>query len=81
MAEGQLPIPELVPTRRAAQILDRSPATLKCVQHSTYGSLQVIFWGHRSVTTGRVKGKRVKLWLPPRDSNPDMLIQSQLSYH
>jgi hypothetical protein len=20
-------------------------------------------------------------WLPPRDSNPDMLIQSQLSYH
>ena len=21
------------------------------------------------------------LWLPPRDSNPDMLIQSQLSYH
>ena len=21
-----------------------------------------------------------KLWLPPRDSNPDMLIQSQLSY-
>ncbi len=22
-----------------------------------------------------------KVWLPPRDSNPDMLIQSQLSYH
>jgi integrase len=22
-----------------------------------------------------------KIWLPPRDSNPDMLIQSQLSYH
>ena len=22
-----------------------------------------------------------KNWLPPRDSNPDMLIQSQLSYH
>jgi hypothetical protein len=22
-----------------------------------------------------------KFWLPPRDSNPDMLIQSQLSYH
>jgi len=22
-----------------------------------------------------------KTWLPPRDSNPDMLIQSQLSYH
>ena len=22
-----------------------------------------------------------KDWLPPRDSNPDMLIQSQLSYH
>ena len=22
-----------------------------------------------------------ELWLPPRDSNPDMLIQSQLSYH
>ena len=22
-----------------------------------------------------------KYWLPPRDSNPDMLIQSQLSYH
>ena len=22
-----------------------------------------------------------KMWLPPRDSNPDMLIQSQLSYH
>jgi len=21
------------------------------------------------------------IWLPPRDSNPDMLIQSQLSYH
>jgi hypothetical protein len=21
------------------------------------------------------------MWLPPRDSNPDMLIQSQLSYH
>ncbi len=21
----------------------------------------------------------VKIWLPPRDSNPDMLIQSQLS--
>jgi integrase len=21
------------------------------------------------------------VWLPPRDSNPDMLIQSQLSYH
>ncbi len=23
----------------------------------------------------------LKDWLPPRDSNPDMLIQSQLSYH
>ena len=22
-----------------------------------------------------------RIWLPPRDSNPDMLIQSQLSYH
>ena len=22
-----------------------------------------------------------EIWLPPRDSNPDMLIQSQLSYH
>ena len=22
-----------------------------------------------------------KIWLPPRDSNPDMLIQSQLSCH
>ena len=22
-----------------------------------------------------------RVWLPPRDSNPDMLIQSQLSYH
>jgi hypothetical protein len=29
MAEGQLPITELVATRRAAQILGRSPATLK----------------------------------------------------
>ncbi len=31
------------------------------------------------------RGKRRKAfvfnWLPPRDSNPDMLIQSQLSYH
>jgi hypothetical protein len=32
-------------------------------------------------------GNRLKVheylgfWLPPRDSNPDMLIQSQLSYH
>ena len=26
------------------------------------------------------EGKEV-VWLPPRDSNPDMLIQSQLSYH
>ena len=23
----------------------------------------------------------ILIWLPPRDSNPDMLIQSQLSYH
>jgi hypothetical protein len=23
----------------------------------------------------------ILFWLPPRDSNPDMLIQSQLSYH
>ena len=23
----------------------------------------------------------ISFWLPPRDSNPDMLIQSQLSYH
>ena len=23
----------------------------------------------------------LRCWLPPRDSNPDMLIQSQLSYH
>jgi hypothetical protein len=22
-----------------------------------------------------------KFWLPPRDSNPDMLLQRQLSYH
>lgn len=29
MAEGQPQIPELVATRRAAQILGRSPATLK----------------------------------------------------
>jgi hypothetical protein len=29
-----------------------------------------------------VEGKLLILqWLPPRDSNPDMLIQSQLSYH
>ncbi len=26
-------------------------------------------------------GNPDKYWLPPRDSNPDMLIQSQLSYH
>jgi integrase len=25
--------------------------------------------------------KLLIIWLPPRDSNPDMLIQSQLSYH
>ena len=24
---------------------------------------------------------KFEFWLPPRDSNPDMLIQSQLSYH
>ncbi len=29
MADGQLQIPELVATRRAAQFLGRSPATLK----------------------------------------------------
>ena len=28
-----------------------------------------------------ILGNRRKIWLPPRDSNPDMLIQSQLSYH
>ena len=22
-----------------------------------------------------------EFWLPPRDSNPDMLLQRQLSYH
>lgn len=27
-----------------------------------------------------IKAEEV-VWLPPRDSNPDMLIQSQLSYH
>ncbi len=29
----------------------------------------------------QIKGIGKKFWLPPRDSNPDMLIQSQLSYH
>ena len=39
------------------------------------------------VIVGVLKGRRnrrkpfVLYWLPPRDSNPDMLIQSQLSYH
>ena len=28
-------------------------------------------------TPDQLSGK--KIWLPPRDSNPDMLIQSQLS--
>ncbi len=27
----------------------------------------------------QIKGIGQKIWLPPRDSNPDMLIQSQLS--
>jgi hypothetical protein len=29
----------------------------------------------------RYRRETHKIWLPPRDSNPDMLIQSQLSYH
>lgn len=35
------------------------------------------------VLKGREKRRKVFVfnWLPPRDSNPDMLIQSQLSYH
>jgi hypothetical protein len=30
---------------------------------------------------GHLMHLTVSDWLPPRDSNPDMLIQSQLSYH
>jgi hypothetical protein len=26
-------------------------------------------------------GENCAFWLPPRDSNPDMLLQRQLSYH
>ncbi len=29
----------------------------------------------------REKSGEVAVWLPPRDSNPDMLLQRQLSYH
>ena len=32
------------------------------------------------VRVGKASNERF-YWLPPRDSNPDMLIQSQLSYH
>ena len=28
-----------------------------------------------------IQTRQFEDWLPPRDSNPDMLIQSQLSYH
>jgi len=43
MAEGQLPIPELVATRRAAQILGRSPATLKRWRYEGIGPDYVEF--------------------------------------
>ncbi len=47
---------------------------------------------NRAQTQGRESEKEISgaaesveaeevIWLPPRDSNPDMLIQSQLSYH
>src|SRR5581483_922808 len=36
------------------------------------------FWGFSSFSEGI---SALFSWLPPRDSNPDMLIQSQLSYH
>ena len=36
---------------------------------------------YRSASGVFRKSGEVSLWLPPRDSNPDMLIQSQLSYH
>ena len=29
----------------------------------------------------RERPQKCGYWLPPRDSNPDLLIQSQLSYH
>jgi hypothetical protein len=33
------------------------------------------------VKGGRYRKLLILNWLPPRDSNPDMLLQRQLSYH
>jgi hypothetical protein len=32
-------------------------------------------------TSWEIEYEEVRNWLPPRDSNPDMLLQRQLSYH
>lgn len=37
--------------------------------------------GKEILKAGQSEEAKEVIWLPPRDSNPDMLIQSQLSYH
>ena len=41
------------------------------------------WWTDELIRTylNRIKPLRSVHWLPPRDSNPDMLLQRQLSYH
>ncbi len=33
------------------------------------------------MTLGVLCSDREEIWLPPRDSNPDNLLQRQVSYH
>jgi hypothetical protein len=74
-------------TRRSTATNPQSPPQKHRLQENAIAPQRTKVWSNQpknylSVLWGYL-GSAMKVfdWLPPRDSNPDMLIQSQLSYH
>jgi integrase len=72
----------LIPGENVAWIdtLDRVPEKVAATDANRTQTQGVDSEGQFSDRAQSAEAQEV-IWLPPRDSNPDMLIQSQLSYH
>ena len=72
-------IPTILPTEKSGR---KRPLANAYERMNRVNSMKISnLLMYEEVWEGTEKCGKVLNWLPPRDSNPDMLIQSQLSYH